>query len=93
MRLIDFNLSTIDLHPALKLYWESTTTIPITDLQVVASTNQLRLLSGTGPALTLDQFRTRCQQVDPQTNLFMATDPEPLRLYGYRLVPHKILLG
>lgn len=93
MRLIDFNLSTIDLHPALKFYWESTTTLPITDLQVVATSHQLRLLVDDGPALTLDQFRTRCQQVDPQTNLFIASDTEPLRLYGYRLVPHKILLG
>ncbi|MFC6261114.1 hypothetical protein [Levilactobacillus fujinensis] len=93
MRLIDFNLSTIDLHPALKLYWESNTTMPITDLQIVATGHQLRLLSADGPALTLDQFRTRCQQVDPQTNLFMASDTEPLRLYGYRLIPHKILLG
>lgn len=93
MRLIDFNLSTIDLHPALKLYWESTTPLPVTDLQVVTASHQLHLLAADGPALTLDQFRTRCQQVDPQSNLFIAGDTAPLRLYGYRLVPHKILLG
>lgn len=91
MRLIDFNRSTIDLHPALTLYWEhDQALLPVVDLQPAAQ--QLRLVTGSGHPLTLDQFRTRCQQIDPHVSLFMATDP-PTRLYGYRLVPHQILLG
>lgn len=91
MRLIDFNLSTIDLHPALRLYWEHDgQQTPVIDLQT--ENHQIRLLTGAGRPLTLDQLRTRSQQVDPQTALFVAQDP-PQRLYGYRLVPHQILFG
>lgn len=91
MRLIDFNRSTIDLHPALRLYWERDHQLqPITDLQ--PGDQQLLLVSGPGHPLTLDQFRARCQQIDPHASLFIAAEP-PTRLYGYRLVPHQILLG
>ncbi|MFC6206275.1 hypothetical protein [Levilactobacillus tongjiangensis] len=91
MRLIDFNLSTIDLHPGLGLYWEHAgNRVPIVDLQT--SANQLRLVTGSGHPLTLDQFRTRSQQVNQQASLFIEQTP-PQRLYGYRLVPHQILLG
>jgi hypothetical protein len=91
MRLIDFNLSTIDLHPALRLYWEHDgQQVPVVDLQT--KTDQLHLVTGTGRPLTLDQLRTRAQQVDPQASLFIAQEP-PQRLYGYRLVPHQILFG
>ena len=91
MRLIDFNLSTIDLHPALRLYWEHDgQKVPVVDLQT--KTHQLHLITGPGRPLTLDQLRTRVQQVDPQTSLFIAQE-SPQRLYGYRLVPHQILFG
>lgn len=91
MRLIDFNRSTIDLHPALQLYWEHDHTLqPVIDLQ--PADQQLRLVGAAGQPLTLDQFRARCQQIDPHVSLFIAGEP-PIRLYGYRLVPHQVLLG
>lgn len=91
MRLIDFNLSTIDLHPALRLYWEHDgMQVPVVDLQT--KPHQLHLVTGTGRPLTLDQLRTRTQQVDPQASLFIA-QKSPQRLYGYRLVLHQILFG
>ncbi|NLR10065.1 MULTISPECIES: hypothetical protein [Lactobacillaceae] len=91
MRLIDFNLSTIDLHPALRLYWEHNgQQAPVVDLKT--QHHQLYLIIGTGRPLTLDQLRTRSQQVDQQVSLFVAQNP-PQRLYGYRLVPHQILFG
>ncbi|WP_125579766.1 hypothetical protein [Levilactobacillus cerevisiae] len=93
MRLIDFNRSTLDLHPALKLYWEVDHHLQaIVDLQP-AKHQQLVLVSGPGQPLTLDQFRARSQQSDPHASLFMANENAPIRLYGYRLVPHQILLG
>ncbi|MFC6289363.1 hypothetical protein [Levilactobacillus angrenensis] len=92
MRLIDFNRSTIDLHPALQLFWEHDhVTTPIVDI-LPATHQRILLRSGAGQPLTLDQLRTRCQQADPHANLFMAATT-PIRLYGYRLVPHQILLG
>lgn len=91
MRLIDFNLSTIDLHPALRLYWEHDgQRVPVVDLQT--QHQQLHLVTGPGRPLTLDQLRTRTQQVDQQISLFIAQEP-PQRLYGYRLVPHQVLFG
>lgn len=92
MRLIDFNRSTIDLHPALEVFWEHDhVTTPIVDI-LPATAKQIVLVSGAGHPLTLDQLRTRCQQMAPHDNLFIAADT-PIRLYGYRLVPHQILLG
>ncbi|NLR33076.1 hypothetical protein [Levilactobacillus tujiorum] len=91
MRLIDFNLSTIDLHPALQLYWEHDGQITaVIDLRTTHQ--QLRLITGKGRPLSLDQLRTRSQQVDPHVSLFIDQEP-PQRLYGYRLVPHQILFG
>lgn len=92
MRLIDFNRSTIDLHPALKLYWEHDhVTTPVVDI-LPATPQRIVLVSGDGHPLTLDQLRTRCQQAAAHATFFMAADT-PIRLYGYRLVPHQILLG
>ncbi|MFC6274652.1 hypothetical protein ACFQET_03885 [Levilactobacillus tangyuanensis] len=91
MQLTDFNLSTIDLHPSLKLFWEHAgQQLPITDLQV--QPGQLQLSTDGQTPLTLDQFRARVQQVSGHANLFIAGSP-PQRLYGYRLVPHQILFG
>ncbi|WP_125572780.1 hypothetical protein [Levilactobacillus huananensis] len=91
MRLNDFNLSTIDLHPALTLYWEQADrNLPVCDLQT--RDHNLFLITGKGRPLTLDQFRTRTQQVAPNVGLFVQATP-PTRLYGYRLVPHQILFG
>ncbi|CAJ1227475.1 hypothetical protein [Levilactobacillus zymae] len=90
MRLIDFDRSTGDLTPQLRLYVEGPPNRPICDLRV--RDGQLDLIPGTGRPLTLDQFRARTQQVKPTASLFLA-GPPPQRLYGYRLIPQCLLLG
>ncbi|QMU07490.1 hypothetical protein [Levilactobacillus suantsaii] len=90
MRLIDFDRSTIDLDPRLRLFIEGPTNQPVADLQV--ADHRLYLLVGTGRALTLDQFRARTRQIVPTTSLFLP-GPPPQRLYGYRLIPQSLLLG
>ncbi|MDT6980428.1 hypothetical protein [Levilactobacillus zymae] len=90
MRLIDFDRSTSDLAPQLRLYLEAQPNQPIQDLQVHAE--RLYLITGPGRPLTLDQFRARTQQVSPTASLFLA-GPPPQRLYGYRLIPQCLLLG
>jgi len=91
MRLIDFERSTVDLDAHLQLFWESPTgNRPITDLHTHAG--HLNLLSAGGRPLTLDQFRTRVQEVAPTASLF-TPGPPAQRLYGYRLVTHQILFG
>lgn len=91
MRLIDFNRSTIDLDPQLRLYRETSSgNRAITDLRV--QDQHLELLTTTGRPLTLDQFRARVQHLAPTTPLF-TPGPPSRRLYGYRLVAQQILLG
>lgn len=90
MRLIDFDRSTIDLNVHTALFIESQAKLPVIDLR--ATQQRLYLLTGSGTPLTLDQFRTRAQQVAPTVTLF-TPGPTEKRLYGYRLIPHQILLG
>ncbi|GEO68516.1 hypothetical protein [Levilactobacillus acidifarinae] len=90
MRLIDFDRSTSDLAPQLRLYVEGTPNQALQDLRVQG--DRLDLITGAGRPLTLDQFRARTQQVSPTASLFLA-GPPPQRLYGYRLIPQCLLLG
>lgn len=91
MRLSDFNRSTGDLDPQLQLFVETNDGIhAISALQVQAQ--RLYVLTAPRRPLTLDQFWAQTQQVAPTIDLFLP-GPPPQRLYGYRLVPHRLLLG
>ena len=90
VRLIDFNRSTCDLAPHLQLYIEANGIHPVSALQL--QSQHLYLLTAPKRPLTLDQFRAQTQQVVPTAELFLP-GPPPQRLYGYRLVPQRLLLG
>ncbi|EIW13616.1 hypothetical protein KCA1_1771 [Lactiplantibacillus pentosus KCA1] len=94
MRLIDFNLSTADLQQTLPLYWE----VSRNELQPIQSVSlihqQLVLVAAkSGHPLTLDQFNMRTRQINGQAQLYIQTEPQPLRLFGYRLSEQRLLFG
>ena len=94
MRLIDFNLSTADLQQTLPLYWEPMTNQlrPIQSVALIAQ--HLVLVPATaGTPLTLDQFNARTRQINGQTQLYIQTQPMPIRLFGYRLSQQCLLFG
>jgi len=94
MRLIDFNLSTADLERSLPLYWEQTTNQLEPIQSITLHDDQLILVSApSGSALTLDQLNARTRQINNQSQLYIQTTPQPLRLFGYRLSEERLLFG
>ncbi|MCT4457116.1 hypothetical protein N7X57_08745 [Lactiplantibacillus paraplantarum] len=94
MRLIDFNLSTADLQQTLPLYWEPVTNQAHPIQSVTLIDQQLVLVAAqSGVPLTLDQFNARTRQISGQTQLYIQTASQPLRLFGYRLSQQRLLFG
>ncbi|RRK11212.1 hypothetical protein D1831_03795 [Lactiplantibacillus garii] len=94
MRLIDFNLSTVDLTPSMPLFWETGThqVVPIQAVQLRAGQLILIPKSGVTP-LTLNQLNARTRQLSGPTQLYVQTPDNVQPLFGYRLHQARLLLG